>query len=49
MALKLKICTFNMRNPNRGDGVNYFPNRTGLILEFIRSENPDIIGFVTVE
>lgn len=45
MASKIKICSFNMRCPSPGDGINYFPNRTGRILEFIRKENPDIIGF----
>ena len=45
MSVKLKVCSFNMRCPSKADGINYFPNRTGRILEFIRKENPDIIGF----
>ncbi len=45
MAFKIKICSFNMRCPSKGDGINFFPNRINRILEFIRNENPDIIGF----
>lgn len=45
MALRLKVCSFNVRCPSPSDGINYFPNRTGRILEFIRKENPDLIGF----
>ena len=45
MSAKLKICTFNLRNPCKSDGVNYFPERTKGIENFIKSEAPDIIGF----
>ena len=45
MAIKLKICTFNLRNSYVDDGINSFCYRKGRIVEAIRSENPDIIGF----
>ena len=45
MSVKLKICTFNLRTPVKGDEINYLPNRKGRILECIKKENPDIIGF----
>ena len=43
--MKLKIMTFNLRTDTKGDGINYFPNRTERILETIRKEQPDLIGF----
>lgn len=45
MSVKLKVCTFNLRTPAKVDEINYFPNRRGRILETIRTENPDLIGF----
>lgn len=45
MSVKLKICTFNLRTPVPKDEANYFPNRKERILECIRKEDPDIIGF----
>ena len=45
MSVKLKICTFNLRTPVQKDEVNYLPNRKERILECIRKEDPDIIGF----
>lgn len=45
MSAKLKICTFNLRTPVKADEVNYLPNRKERILECIRNESPDIIGF----
>jgi len=45
MSVKLKVCTFNLRAPVEKDGINYFPNRKGRILDVIRQENPDLIGF----
>jgi endonuclease/exonuclease/phosphatase family metal-dependent hydrolase len=44
--MKLNVTTFNLRNEYRSvDGMNCFLNRTGIILENIRKEKPDIIGF----
>ena len=43
--MKLKVCTFNLRVQAKVDGENYFDNRTGRILESIKENSPDIIGF----
>ena len=43
--MNLKVMTFNLRLNVETDGVNYFFNRTDRVLETIRQENPDIIGF----
>lgn len=48
MAVKLKICTFNLRHEIDVDGVNIFWNRTGRVLETIAREKPDLIGFQEV-
>lgn len=48
MSVKLKVCTFNLRTPVEKDGINYFPNRKGRILDVIRRERPDVIGFQEV-
>ena len=41
----LKVFTFNLRVSVKGDGINYFPNRTPRILECIKEHSPDLIGF----
>ena len=43
--MKIKAVTFNLRMENPGDGINYFFNRTPLILDKIQRESPDIICF----
>ena len=43
--MQLKVMTFNLRVDAEIDGVNRFPNRTDRILETIRTEKPDLIGF----
>lgn len=43
--MNIKVMTFNLRTPVKNDGVNYFPNREGNILEAIDRESPDLIGF----
>lgn len=43
--MKIKVVTFNLRMNYRGDGINYFFNRSPYILNKIRQEMPDIIGF----
>lgn len=45
MAIKLKICTFNLRNSYTDDGINSFCYRKGRVVDAICSEAPDIIGF----
>ncbi|HHT53346.1 MAG TPA: endonuclease/exonuclease/phosphatase family protein [Clostridiales bacterium] len=46
--MKIKVFTMNLRTESRGDGINYFPNRQGRILDTIRTHTPDIIGFQEV-
>ncbi|MBR2907628.1 MAG: endonuclease/exonuclease/phosphatase family protein [Clostridia bacterium] len=48
MSVKIKVCTFNLRTPVEKDGINYFPNRKGRILDVIEQEKPDLIGFQEV-
>ncbi len=44
----LKVMTFNLRVDNTGDGINSFTNRFDRVVEVIRKENPDLIGFQEV-
>jgi len=41
----MKIVTYNLRCVYRGDGVNSFVHRAGLILDTLQEETPDIICF----
>ena len=41
----MKIVTFNLRMETAADGPHCFTNRRGAIVERIRSEQPDILGF----
>lgn len=43
--MKIKVFSFNIRMDTEGDGINYFPHRTGRIKELIEREQPDLIGF----
>lgn len=43
--MNIKVMTFNLRTPAKIDGINYFTNREGNILEAIERESPDLIGF----
>lgn len=45
IIMKLKVCTFNLRLRNKGDGDNFFDNRLPLIVKTLKEELPDIIGF----
>lgn len=45
---KMKVVTFNIRCDYGQDGINQFSNRKNLILEKIKKEQPDIIGFQEV-
>ena len=42
---KIKVCSFNLRFENPGDGINCFSNRLTRVLDVIREEKPDLIGF----
>ena len=41
----LRVMTFNLRSENQNDGINRFFNRSFRVLEAIRREAPDLIGF----
>lgn len=41
----LKVMTFNLRTDSEIDGINRFFNRSDRVLEAIRNESPDLIGF----
>ena len=43
--MKLKVMTFNLRIRTKGDGEYLFDFRQPYILDAIRSEAPDVIGF----
>ncbi|MBQ9805637.1 MAG: endonuclease/exonuclease/phosphatase family protein [Clostridia bacterium] len=45
MSVQIKVMTFNLRVRNPIDGANFFDLRRDKILDVIRSEKPDIIGF----
>jgi endonuclease/exonuclease/phosphatase family metal-dependent hydrolase len=45
MSTTLKVCTFNLRVIAEVDGNNIFHNRKGRILDTIKENAPDIIGF----
>lgn len=45
MAAKIKVCTFNLRINTSRDGINQYTNREGRILDVIKREMPDLIGF----
>lgn len=43
--MKIKTMTFNLRFRNEADGINVFDNRLPRIIEVIKNEKPDLIGF----
>ena len=43
--MNLKVMSFNLRTRVDADGINCFDNRIDRILETIRTESPDLIGF----
>lgn len=43
-----KVCSFNIRYDNPGDGFNRWENRRENIVAFLAIEKPDIIGFQEV-
>lgn len=48
MLSDLKAVTFNLRCSWKGDGVNSFVHRAGLIWEKLKEESPDVIAFQEV-
>lgn len=45
MSKTIKVMTFNLRTSKAADGPNCFANRKPLILDVLRREKPDVIGF----
>ena len=45
MHTTIKVMSFNLRYENNYDGINSFENRKPRVLQAIRDENPDLIGF----
>jgi endonuclease/exonuclease/phosphatase family metal-dependent hydrolase len=45
MNMNIKVMSFNLRTRVASDGINCFDNRVDRILETIRTESPDLIGF----
>ena len=45
MSRELKVMTFNLRMRNKNDGINFFDNRQSRVLDTIKTELPDLIGF----
>jgi endonuclease/exonuclease/phosphatase family metal-dependent hydrolase len=43
-AETLRVMTFNVRYPNPGDGANVWSARRDLLVETIRSRQPDVVG-----
>ena len=41
----IKVMSFNTRTPVSADGINFFEYRKGRILEILRREKPDLVGF----
>ena len=48
MSEKLKVISFNLRIAVKVDGINYFDNRLPKIVEFLKAEKPDVLGFQEV-
>lgn len=46
--MEIKVMTFNLRYDCEGDGINSFTNRFNRVLETIKNQNADIIGFQEV-
>ena len=44
----LKILSYNIRYDNPDDGINKWDNRKGTIINYIKTNTPDIIGMQEV-
>ncbi|MBW6497968.1 MAG: endonuclease/exonuclease/phosphatase family protein [Bacteroidales bacterium] len=42
---ELSVMSFNIRYDNPADGLNAWPNRIGLVEDYLRETAPDIVGF----
>lgn len=43
-AQTLRVLSFNVRYPAKGDGPNIWENRRDLLVDTIRKQNPDVMG-----
>lgn len=43
-AETLKVMSYNIRFPNKGDGANYWDNRREVAIDMLRRFSPDLIG-----
>lgn len=44
----IKVMTLNVRYDNPKDSLNAWPNRTSVVINFIRNEKPDLLGMQEV-
>lgn len=44
----IKVMTLNIRYDNPADSINAWPNRASLVCDFIRDEEPDLLGMQEV-
>jgi len=44
----IKVMTFNVRYDNPRDSVNAWPNRASQVCNFIKDEQPDLLGMQEV-
>lgn len=40
----VRVMTFNIRYDNPSDSINSWPNRVGMVCEFLKKEKPDLLG-----
>ena len=41
---EIKVITFNIRYDNPRDSINAWPNRVGIVCDFLKNEKPDLFG-----
>ena len=41
----IRVMTYNLRVDNAGDGINSFTNRQGRVIDMLKAQSPDIVGF----
>lgn len=46
--MDLRVMSFNIRYPQKLDGINYWDHRKNALIDVVRQFNPDIIGFQEV-
>lgn len=48
MSQNIKIVSFNLRSQYKGDGINAFIHRAGMIYDKIQEQKPDVVSFQEV-